>query len=279
MPSGGPATGRNASAKGNKSCFQTVRDRDKFRDVMSTGFSSILAAAERQQPSRFVHARATSPLKTRVQGFRQSPPGRLSQRGRRRREIATGSRGCCYKTASGRSEWLSRDPISERGGINLYAYVGGDPIDRCDVSGLNVYLFREIYGGSGHATLIVDNPAGGILAYGFNSLSWSQYGVEGAAMAFFFDQSWISKNYYDSIEDYVNHQSLDGHQLELSKLALGTDYDDEFMIDLMKDIAHHPPPYSILAGKTCYQRGSEWFWDYLGTHTTEYPVEWLPPLP
>ena len=32
--------------------------------------------------------------------------------------------------------WLSRDPIWEAGGINLYGYVGGDPVGRTDPTGL-----------------------------------------------------------------------------------------------------------------------------------------------
>ena len=32
--------------------------------------------------------------------------------------------------------WLSRDPLAERGGLNLYAYVQGDPINRIDPNGL-----------------------------------------------------------------------------------------------------------------------------------------------
>src|SRR5947207_4964892 len=143
MPSGGLATGRNASAKGNKSCFQTVRDRDKFRDVMATGCSSILAAAERQQPSRFVHARATSPLKTRVQGFRQSPPGRLSRRARRRQINTPGLRACAYKTASGRFKWPNRDPIGELGGLNLYGYVYNNPLRFVDPLGLLVFCIYD----------------------------------------------------------------------------------------------------------------------------------------
>jgi hypothetical protein len=33
-----------------------------------------------------------------------------------------GSRRCGYKTVSGQRQWLSRDPIEERGGFNLYAF-------------------------------------------------------------------------------------------------------------------------------------------------------------
>jgi RHS repeat-associated protein len=40
-----------------------------------------------------------------------------------------------YDSNTGR--WLSRDPIAERGGINLYGYVGENPIDRIDRLGLS----------------------------------------------------------------------------------------------------------------------------------------------
>jgi RHS repeat-associated protein len=39
-----------------------------------------------------------------------------------------------YDPATGR--WLSRDPIGEEGGINLYGYVGGEPIGGTDSLGL-----------------------------------------------------------------------------------------------------------------------------------------------
>ncbi len=37
---------------------------------------------------------------------------------------------------AGLGRWLSRDPIAENGGINLYGYVGGDPANRYDLLGL-----------------------------------------------------------------------------------------------------------------------------------------------
>jgi len=40
------------------------------------------------------------------------------------------------KTASGIPLWPSRDPIGERGGVNLYAFVGNDGISRRDYLGL-----------------------------------------------------------------------------------------------------------------------------------------------
>ena len=40
------------------------------------------------------------------------------------------------KTASGIPLWLSRDPIGERGGLNLYGFVGNDGVNRWDLLGL-----------------------------------------------------------------------------------------------------------------------------------------------
>ncbi|MFD2256218.1 RHS repeat-associated core domain-containing protein [Luteolibacter algae] len=40
------------------------------------------------------------------------------------------------KTVSGRGRWLSPDPLGEAGGINLYGYVGNDPINMWDALGL-----------------------------------------------------------------------------------------------------------------------------------------------
>jgi RHS repeat-associated protein len=42
-----------------------------------------------------------------------------------------------YSPALGR--WLSRDPIGERGGLNLYGYVGNDPIRSTDPLGLKIF--------------------------------------------------------------------------------------------------------------------------------------------
>ncbi len=43
--------------------------------------------------------------------------------------------------------WLTRDPIGEAGGINLYGYVGGDPVGGMDPSGL--WKYYENWGGPG----------------------------------------------------------------------------------------------------------------------------------
>ena len=41
-----------------------------------------------------------------------------------------------YETASGLPNWPNRDPIEERGGLNLYTMVGNDAVNRWDLLGL-----------------------------------------------------------------------------------------------------------------------------------------------
>ena len=93
-----------------------------------------LAAAPRQPLA--ATTLPTSPRKTRVGVFRHRSSGQTSSRGRCRSMFTPGLRGCGYKTVSGRHEWPNRDPIQERGGLNLYAYVGNNPINFLDPNGL-----------------------------------------------------------------------------------------------------------------------------------------------
>jgi hypothetical protein len=43
-----------------------------------------------------------------------------------------------YNPSTGR--WLSRDPIGEEGGINLYGFVHNNPTDNLDADGLRIYI-------------------------------------------------------------------------------------------------------------------------------------------
>ena len=56
-----------------------------------------------------------------------------------------------YSPAQGR--FLSPDPIGAKGGINIYAYVGNDPLDATDPTGLVKPLFSAICGGDGPSCL------------------------------------------------------------------------------------------------------------------------------
>lgn len=119
-----------------------------------------LAAVPRQPLA--VTAWPTSPCQTRVRGFRRHPSGQTSARRRRRSIITPSSRTCAYKTASGRHEWLNRDPLGEigfeiirklgfnssfakmisdeigeeNGGINPYEFIGNMMLTVIDLDGL-----------------------------------------------------------------------------------------------------------------------------------------------
>jgi hypothetical protein len=102
--------------------------------ALETRRESSLAAQQKRQLA--LSETATSTPKTRVWGFENTPSGRPGVDLDLSWETAAGSVQYTYRNASGRAEWLSRDPIAERGGINLYDYVGNDPIDGTDPLGL-----------------------------------------------------------------------------------------------------------------------------------------------
>jgi RHS repeat-associated protein len=69
-----------------------------------------------------------------------------------------------YDPQSGR--WLSRDPIEEAGGINLYAYVGGNPVSFVDPLGLLVF---GVYDAEAGTLRLMDVDSGLIISGDFIS--------------------------------------------------------------------------------------------------------------
>lgn len=115
-----------------QSCFTSLAaDRESAARQCAT-FGTLLD----YRPHRTFTTVLPHRPKTRVWGFSGTPSGRLSRRGRGRSINTPGSRGCAYKTASGRHEWPNRDPLEEQGGINLYDFVHNNPLVRIDQRGL-----------------------------------------------------------------------------------------------------------------------------------------------
>jgi len=54
------------------------------------------------------------------------------------RDLAVESEGCGYETAMGRACWPSRDPIEERGGMNLYGMCYNNSINAIDLLGMKI---------------------------------------------------------------------------------------------------------------------------------------------
>ena len=80
-----------------------------------------------------------------------------------------GLRACAYKTASGLGNWPNRDPIGEAGGINLYGYVGNDPVNYIDPLGLWTLDLRLGLGVLGGNLKVGTTPSG---RFGFG-LGWA----------------------------------------------------------------------------------------------------------
>ena len=86
-------------------------------------------------PAR-VEAVVLPPSKIASWGFEASPSGRLGDESPANQYSTRGYEAYGYESVSGRAEFLSRDPLGEEGGINLYGYVGNNPISKIDPLGL-----------------------------------------------------------------------------------------------------------------------------------------------
>ena len=93
--------------------------------------------------------------------------------------------------------WLSRDPLGEYAGINLYGYVGDDPINWGDPFGLCTYrVNRELGGGPAmpgwdplsHTFIFTIDPKGIVHTFSWgntgNSHGWNQDRPEDVVAAF-----------------------------------------------------------------------------------------------
>jgi RHS repeat-associated protein len=129
-----------------------------------------------------------------------------------------------YNPALGR--WLSRDPIGEAGGVNLYGYVENGPLNKSDPLGLDYILLNRSYGfhGFGHSGSLVGNAA----ADGYDYYTKNGH-TAGSVTA-----------HYDSVSDFWNGPY--GSEYDRSLVVRTTPEKD----DLMKAFAnqHYNDPFS-----------------------------------
>ncbi|MFY9180089.1 MAG: RHS repeat-associated core domain-containing protein [Venatoribacter sp.] len=129
-----------------------------------------------------------------------------------------------YDPATAR--WLNRDPIQEAGGLNIYAYVGGDPVNAVDPDGKNPLLFIAVGGAvgglaSGVTTYIVTGDAkaarssaqygalGGMAAVA--SAMMAPTTLLGTAAAVIFDTAINAAGHATSVADIMDSNSSSGN--------------------------------------------------------------------
>ncbi len=141
-------------------------------------------------PAR-VEAMTTAPAKIASWGAGVSASGRLSDPSSVNQDGIRVGEPCDYESVSGLPEWLSRDPIAENGGINLYEYSGNSPVYRIDPLG----LYPATLGLSGRQTNALDNPnyptpsaanvaeAAGVAAIGLPAIGVASEAMLGGTLA------------------------------------------------------------------------------------------------
>ena len=117
-------------------------------------FTPSLAASGRRRPPQRANQKNSR------RGFFGNPSGRTLRGRRSARRTAPGYRACGYKTASGRPKWLSRDPLGEANGLNLYRYARNNPINWYDWSGLTPAAAAAAFGRA--ATLAGEEEVAGL---------------------------------------------------------------------------------------------------------------------
>jgi RHS repeat-associated protein len=146
--------------------------------------------------------------------------------------------------------WLSEDPIQENGGINLYGYVGNEPIGGIDPLGLDIYLGGS-RSGTGHFWVAVDIPSGGVRRFDFSAEGYNgndSCGSLGSLLKTLNTKGKVELNDHPSIGQAAGSDEY--------YTFIQTKSSDDEVIKRMEDASKNPPSYGVL-DRNCGDRACE----------------------
>ena len=179
------------------------------------------------------------------------------------------------------ARWLARDPVGERGGENLYCFVGNTPTSQVDSYGRNAYVVNG-GGYSGHTSFVVDDPSGGVVAYHFyaehhrGDAPWYMQDI-----GLFYDGVNIWSEYADSFEHYLAKEANVYGIVSIWGVGVGTQDDDARAIQRMDQVVKDQEGYySLLWGSECHRYSWGWLNDYTwgGRDVPTSQIQGLKPL-
>ena len=130
---------------GNTAYYYTRGHLGSVRELAKSGGSTLGARYDYDSYGRSTTALGTTPTDVNFTGLYRHSKSNL--------DLATYRP---YDPDLGR--WLSRDPIGETGGINLYGYVGNNPVNATDPLGLWAYFQPSTwFDGKGYQPGVVEN--------------------------------------------------------------------------------------------------------------------------
>jgi RHS repeat-associated protein len=121
-------------------------DNNAFYFAQADGNGNIailIAATDGSQAARYEYGPFGEPLRA-TGPMAQANPHRFSSKFA---DTETGLLYYGYRYYSpGMGRWLNRDPIGEMGGLNLFGFVGNDPVNKIDVLGLHPLVWPIVSG-------------------------------------------------------------------------------------------------------------------------------------
>jgi hypothetical protein len=159
---------------------------------------------------------------------------------------------------SGRQEWPNRDPIGENGGINLYDYVGNNPVKYFDPLGLDMWVGKGNTVLGLHQTFNVGNPNGSYNSYSF--------GMPGGVVGY--AQSLVG---LQNSQGYVTVETLNSPPTVLTQYGYlqSTPAQDAYANSLMQQQLGPSSNYNLFSFN-CHDFSQGMFNAFAGAYPNEY---------